>query len=442
MTNNIKYLSKISKKRPWDICLNKENPFIAYILRNVRIFTIAGKEFIKDKCLTQATALTFFTFFSIVPLAAMAFAIAKGFGLEQELEQDILKKYPEYEFVLTNVFKYANAMLKATKGGVIAGAGSILLIYSVISLFNNIENAFNQIWGIKSSRNWFRKISDYISIMIFAPIFVIISSSLTVVLETKLSKILFSSAAILGIKVLSLVLMMIVIFFLYKTLTAAYVKGKSAIFGAFIATLLFEILQWLYIHFQIGVSRFNAIYGSFAAVPLFLLFIQYSWYIVLYGAEIVYAHQYFDKFVFDTEKNQISQYQRKILCALILNKILNLFIDKTKDITIQTLSSELNLSHHLIKLIIQDLIDTDFILEVKKDDSDPIYLPLKPDYQISISELVNKLDNKGTQTIPIKETSELIAATNIIKAIEKHIHLKFGDILVKDIHKKPFCIEM
>jgi membrane protein len=419
----------------WNVRLDKERPVIAYILRNIRIFTLAGKGFINDKCLTQASALTFFTFFSIVPLAALAFAIAKGFGLQQELEKDILQKNPEYEFVLTNIFKYANAMLDAAKGGVIAGAGVLLLLYSVISLLNNIENTFNQIWEEKSSRNWFRKIADYISIMIFAPIFLILSSSLTIVLQTKLSAFLFSSAAVIGIKLLSFGLMVLVFFFLYKTLTNAFVSIKSAFFGAFFATILFELLQWGYIHFQIGVSRFNAIYGSFAAVPLFLLFVQYSWYIVLFGAEIVYAHQHVDKFELETEISSISQRLKKIFSIMILNKILNHFIEGKKGITLQALSTELDIPNRLAQLIIQDLIDTEFVIEVKQETSDPIYLPLKPDYQISVSELIKALEHKGTNALPMDETSHFIAASKTIEKIEKHIQSHFGDILVKDIEK-------
>jgi membrane protein len=435
MINLIKYLWQILKKGLWNVRLDKERPVIAYILRNIRIFTLAGKGFINNKCLTQASALTFFTFFSIVPLAALAFAIAKGFGLQQELEKDILQKNPEYEFVLTNIFKYANAMLNAAKGGVIAGAGVLLLLYSVISLLNNIENTFNQIWEEKSSRNWFRKIADYISIMIFAPIFLILSSSLTIILQTKLSAFLFSSAAVIGIKLLSFGLMVLVFFFLYKTLTNAFVSIKSAFFGAFFAAILFELLQWGYIHFQIGVSRFNAIYGSFAAVPLFLLFVQYSWYIVLFGAEIVYAHQHVDKFELETEISSISQRLKKIFSIMILNKILNHFIEGKKGITLQALSSELDIPNRLAQLIIQDLIDTEFVIEVKQETSDPIYLPLKPDYQISVSELIKALEHKGTNALPMDETSHFIAASKTVEKIEKHIQSHFGDLLVKDIEK-------
>lgn len=433
MLNLIKYIWQILTKGLWNVRLEKEKPVVAGIVRNIRIFTLAGKKFITDKCLTQASALTYFTFFSIVPLVALAFAIAKGFGLEKELEQDILEKNPQYSFVLTNVFEYANAMLKAAKGGVIAGAGVFLLLYSVISLLNNIENVFNQIWEAQQPRNWFRKIADYLSIMIFAPIFLIISSSLTIVIQTKISALFFSGAAVFGIKILSFALLILVFFFLYKVLTNAFVSVKSAIYGATIAALLFEILQWLYINFQIGVSRYNAIYGSFAAVPLFLIFVQYSWYIVLFGAEILYAHQHVDKFEMETEINNISMRLRKILSIMIMNKILNHFANGKKGIQIREISQSLDIPNRLAQNIIQDLMDVELVIEVKQENDDSLFLPLKPDYQINISELIKALEQKGFNQLPIEETKELLKSRESIQNIETLIHQHFGNVLVKDI---------
>lgn len=403
------------------------------ILRHVRVFALAGQKFIADKCLIHASALTYFTFFSIVPLVALAFAIAKGFGLEKELEKDILMRNPEYTFVLTRIFEYANAMLKAAKGGVIAGAGVLLLLYSVISLLNNIENVFNFIWEAKNTRNWFRKIADYISIMIFAPIFLILSSSATIVLQTKLSSILFTTAAVIGIKILSLFLLVLIFFFLYKTLTNAFVSVKSAFFGAFVTALLFELLQWGYINFQIGVSRFNAIYGSFAALPLFLIFIQYSWFLVLFGAELVYAHQYVDKFELEKEISNMSARLKKIFSIMVLNKILTQFISGKKGLKIQEISTQLGIPNRLTQDIIQTLIDIEFIIEVPQEYDDPIYLPLKPDYHITVSELLKALDNRGNNDLPIEETKELKHSKHTIEKIEKVIDQNFGQILIKDI---------
>ncbi|GIV26365.1 MAG: hypothetical protein KatS3mg027_0179 [Bacteroidia bacterium] len=433
MINLIRYIWNILTKNLWDVRLEKEKPVVAWIVRYVRIFSLAGRQFIHNKCIIQATALTYYTFFSIVPLVALAFAIAKGFGLEKELEKEILNKNPQYEFVLVNVFDYANKMLSAAKGGIIAGAGVLLLLYSVISLLNNIENVFNQIWGAQKSKSWFRKIADYIAIMIFAPIFLILSSSAVILLRTKMSSILFSSAAVVGINLISLGLLMMIFFFIFKSLTNAFVSVRSAFFGAFWSALFFELLEWLYLHFQIGVSRYNAIYGSFAAVPLFLLFIQYSWFVVLFGAEIVYAHQHVNEFELETGISNLSNRLKKVLCIMVMNKILNLFVKGDKNISIQKIASNLDLPGHLIQNIIQDLIETEFVIEVKQENDDPIYLPFKPDYQISVSELLKALDGKGTNTLPMDETIEYKSSNELISKVEEIVQNNFGHLLVKEV---------
>ncbi len=433
MINLLKYIWQILTKGLWNVRLDKEKPMVSYILRNIRIFTLAGRKFITDKCLTQASALTYFTFFSIVPLAALAFAIAKGFGLEKELEKDILSKNPEYAFVLTNVFEYANAMLKAAKGGVIAGAGVLLLLYSVISLLHNIEMTFNHIWEVRQPRNWFRKIADYVSIMIFAPIFLIISSSATIVLQTKISAILFSGAAIIGIKIISLLLLVLVFFFLYKTLTNAFVSFKSASFAAFIVSVLFELLQWAYINFQIGVSRYNAIYGSFAALPLFLVFIQYSWYLVLFGAELAYAHQHVDKFELESEISHLSIRLKKIFGVMVLNKILNSFIKGQKGMTVSQISSQLDIPVRLTQNIIQELMNAEYVVEVRQENADPVYLPSKPDYLITVSDFIKNFECNGTNKLPVDETHEFLSALKTIEQIENTIKQHYGKILIKDI---------
>ncbi len=433
MIKLIKYIWQILKQGLWNVRLDKEKPVVLYVLKVIRIFSLTSKKFIADKCLTHASALTYYTFFSIVPLVALAFAIAKGFGLEKELEKNILEQNPEYSYMLANVFEYANTMLKAAKGGVIAGAGVLLLLYSVISLLNNIENVFNQIWEAKQSRNWFRKIADYVAIIIFAPIFLIVSSSITVLAQTKLSSLLFSTAAVIGIKLISLALLILVFFFVFKALTSVFVSTKSAFFSAFISALLFQVLQWAYINFQIGVSRYNAIYGSFAAVPLFLIFIQYSWYLVLFGGELAYAHQYVDKFELEAETDNMSFRLRKIFSIMVLNKILNHFIQGQKGLKINEISEKLDMPNRLVQSIIQDLIDTELIIEIKQEDDDSFYIPLKPDYQITVSKVIQLLETKGVNDLPIEKTKEYEATMQIVEKVKQTIENNFGNLLVKDI---------
>ncbi len=434
MLKIIRIIWSILTKGLWEARIDKQSKAVRFILKYIRIFTLSGKEFYLDKCLIQASALTYFTFFSLVPVVALLFAIAKGFGFDQNLEQEVLTQNPEYTFVLAKVFEYANSMLKAAKGGIIAGGGVLLLLYSVISLLNNIESVFNQIWEVTNTRSWFRKIADYITIMIFAPIFLIFSSSITILLQTKFAAIFVSGIAVFGIKLLSFLILILVFTFLFKALTNTYMSLNSALFGGFFTALLFEILQWGYITFQVGVSKMNAIYGSFAALPLFLIFIQYSWYIVLFGAELTFAHQHVDKYELQTEINNISIRLKRILALLVLNKVINNFSQQGRASSLHEVAQKLDIPFRLAQNIMNELIHINLITEVTgNNNNESTYLPLLPDYKITIPLVLNRLEESGINSIQIDNHDELNITNKLFKDIEEHIDKGFGNKLVKDI---------
>ncbi|HEY1038736.1 MAG TPA: YihY/virulence factor BrkB family protein, partial [Bacteroidia bacterium] len=284
----------------WRLRVEKLDKKQGFLIKQLRIFTLAIKGFNEDKCLLKASALTYYLLFSIVPIIALAFAIAKGFGFEKKLEENLLQDLSEQKEVLTQVFTYANEMLSNAKGGIIAGVGVVLLLWSVMKLLGNIEDSFNEIWEIKKSRSFVRKFTDYLSIILIAPIFIIVSGSITVILKSQVDSAMhdYSWLQTIGpvfrvlLKLLSFLLITGLFTFIYMVLPNTKVKVGSAFKAAIVAAILFELLEWGYITFQIGVAQYNAIYGSFAALPLFLVWVQYSWFIVLFGAELAFANQH------------------------------------------------------------------------------------------------------------------------------------------------------
>ncbi len=294
-------------ERIWQVRIEKINKRQGFFIKQLRIFSLAIKGFNEDDCLTKATALTFYTLFSIVPILALAFAIAKGFGFEKGLQDQIVSSYPQYKEILFNAFTYADKMLQNTKGGLIAGIGVLLLLWSVMKLLLSIENNFNQIWEIKRGRTWVRKVTDYLAIMIISPIFLIVSGGLTVAIQTKLGDFEFmSGATTILLKLFAYFLITCVFAILYLVLPNTKVNAKSAFIAGTISMILFQILQWAYIKFQIGANSMNAIYGTFAALPLFLIWVQYSWYIVLFGAELSFANQFVDHYELENDINKVS----------------------------------------------------------------------------------------------------------------------------------------
>ncbi len=157
-------------------------------IRTLRIILIAQKEFFKDECPSKASALTFYSLLSIVPILALGFAIAKGFGLQNHLEKLVFEQFAGHEDVVMQMVVLSRNLMERTSGGVIAGIGVVFLIWSVFKILNNIELAFNSIWEIAESRTWGRKLSDYLSIMLISPVLLVMSSSATLLISSQLQQ--------------------------------------------------------------------------------------------------------------------------------------------------------------------------------------------------------------------------------------------------------------
>lgn len=413
-----------------------------FLIKQLRIFALAIKGFNEDKCLLKASALTYYLLFSIVPVIALAFAIAKGFGFEQKLEQNLLQDFSDQKEVLLQVFQYANSMLSNAKGGLIAGVGIILLLWSVMKLLGSIEDSFNEIWEIKKSRSWVRKFTDYLSIVLIAPIFIIVSGSITVIIKTQVDNAVqtYTWLEHIGplfrilLKLLSFLLICGLFTFIYMVLPNTKVKFKSAFMAAVVGALLFELLEWAYITFQIGVAQYSAIYGSFAALPLFLIWVQYSWFIVLFGAELAFANQHVDHYELETEIQGISMRYKKVLSLLIANRVVCNFVEGKPALTAEELASKLDLPVRLVRNIIFEFTETGIFSELRTDmEKDVAYQPALSETKLSVRYILDKLDRHGVNDMPIHHTQELENIQHLIDDFDRVLDENKGNVLVKDI---------
>jgi len=278
----------------------------SFLITQLRIIVLAVRGFIEDKCKFRASALTLFSLLSIVPIIAVMFAISKGFGLEKRIESVLLQRMQAQEQVAQKIIEFANSLLENTSGGLIAGIGVAFLFWAVIKVLSNIEHAFNDIWGVKNPRTLARKFSDYLSMILLCPFLLIIASSVTVAINTRTQAILQQFPAFSYVGPLVLLLLKLLPFltiwalfaFIFIFIPNTKVKFTSAFLAGIVAGTIFQIAQWLYISFQIGAAKYSAIYGSFAALPLFVIWVQISWLIVLFGAELAFAHQNVDTYEF------------------------------------------------------------------------------------------------------------------------------------------------
>lgn len=423
----------------WNTSISDISRGKSFLIRQLRIIVLAARGFMNDRVQLRASALTLYTMLSIIPFVAIAFGIAKGFGLDQRLQELLIKEFQTQPEVLTWILNQAGNAIQDTRGGYIAGVGLIILIWSVMSLLDQIESSFNHIWQIQVSRPWLRKFTDYLAIMLVAPIVLTLSSSITVFVTTEL----YSTTASLDfikpivgffIKLAPYLLTWIGLTILFIIMPNTKVKFMPAVVSAIITGTILQLLQWLYIDLQFGISKLSAIYGSFAAIPLFIIWVQSSWIILLLGAELTFANQNLTRYEIEYESLKVSHHQRKALTLVIIKTIVNNFTTGEKAVSSESLSKRLKIPVRLVLDILQDLTDSRLVSMIHEDEHEErLYQPAMDVSKLSVSYILNKLDRKGSDQQVFLESAEYNAMTAMLEDFEKMIDGSESNRLIKDL---------
>jgi membrane protein len=394
-----------------------------FLVQQLRIFVLAIRGFNEDNILLRASALTFYTLISIVPVIALSFAISKGFGFEEMLNEQIHSYFDSQKGVSEVLIGFSHSFLENTKGGVVAGIGVVMLLWSVIKVLSNVELSFNAIWGITKPRSIIRKFTEYLAIMLIAPVFIILSGGITVYISSATSHVLSNDSIFyhLGsvfqilIELIPYILDWLLFTFLYLAMPNTKVEFKHAFFAGIIAGTAFQILEWTYITFQIGVVQYSAIYGSFAALPMFLVWLQSSWLIVLFGCEIAFASQNVKQYIYENEVNNISQLHKKKITLYILLVINKNFNEGKPAFTVNSLCAKLKLPVRLVQNIINELLEIGLVMEANTDKHKLVgYTPARELNNLFASELIALLENKGSNEVPVQNNEEWNWASSVI----------------------------
>jgi membrane protein len=411
-------------------------------LKFLRVLLLSIRGYDEDKCQLRSSALTFYSLISIVPVAAMAFGIAKGFGFEKVLETQLRDKLAGHEEILTNVIQFSHSLLANTRGGVIAGVGLVVLLWAVIKVLGQIEYSFNDIWGIKQKRTTGRMFGDYLSLMLVCPVILILSSGVTVFITTQVNLIVekftilgsFSSIIFFLLKTLPYTLMWGLFTFLYIFMPNTKVRFSSGLVAGIITGTAFQVVQWAYITFQIGVVQYNAIYGSFAALPLFLAWLQLSWLIVLYGAEISFAYQNVDTYEFEPVILQASRRLRTLLSLFVTGRLIKNFIRGEKPMTAGEISNQLEIPIRFVNEILSDLSKSNIVSIAEVDGgNDRGYQPAIDVSALTIQYVIDAIERRGINTMHFTDNPEFASLSASLEAFGRTIEKLPENKLLKEI---------
>jgi len=426
----------------WHTPLSEISKGKTFVIKQLRIIMIAAKGFSNDKVQLRASALTYYSLLSVIPVAAIAFAIAKGFSLDQNLEEMITKEFASHQEVLNWLLQSARSALDQTRGGYLAGVGMVILFWSVMSLLNHIENSFNHIWQIRSSRPWYRKFTDYLTIMLIAPVFIILSGSITVFISAYLTEFM-SKAPILDyfkplvtilVRISPYILTWIALTVLFMIMPNTKVKFLPAVISGIIAGTAVQVLQWVYIDLQFGITKLSAIYGSFAAVPLFILWLQYTWLIILLGAELAFANQNISNYEFESEALNVSHFQKRALLLLILHMIISKFAVGERPISAEYIATQLKIPVRLVREILQDLSGVNLVSVIHENErKERQYQPAMDINKLSVSYVFSKIDRHGNENITVNRNKDYDKVFSMLEKFERLVAKSDSNILIKDL---------
>jgi membrane protein len=401
-------------------------------IKPLRVIILSVRGFDQDKCLLRASALTFYTLFAIIPVIAMFFGIAKGFGFEKRLENSLMENFPGQQEIITKVIAFSESLLEQTKGGVIAGIGVAVLFWSALKVLGHIENSLNDIWEIKENRSWGRKISDYLSVMLLSPVLILMSGSITVFITTQITEITqevtllgyLSPLIFFSFKLIPFVLIWILFSIIYVLMPNTKVNLKAGILAGIIAGTVYQIFQGIYIDFQIGLARYNAIYGSFAALPLFLMWVQITWWIVLFGAELSFASQNVTTYEYEPDSLKVSPAFKKLLTLGVAHLLVHNFKEGQTPLTDSQISERLRIPIRLLHKILYELVSSRLFVETKTHvDHKFGYQPARDINRLSIKNVLEAIEQNGNDDIPVAYTEKLNVLSESLK--------KFGEVMEK-----------
>lgn len=371
------------------------NQAYEWIKSALRFLWNVATHFVNDDCYSKASALAFYTLLSIVPVLAVFFGIAKGFGFEEAFKE-ISNQFFQQPEIGYKLVEFAHTQLKNVQGGLIAGIGTLVLLWTVIGLLINVESIFNQIWKVKKGRSYAQKTRDYLIIFFIAPLFFIISSSLNIYLTQELhtiaqGQVFFKVAGSLLLSLLKLfpyVLSWMLFTFLYLFIPNTSVHWREGLIAGAIAGTAFQLWQWVYIYFQIGLASYGAIYGSFAAVPLFMIWLQVSWLIVLLGAEI--AVEIENNFFMPNRKARLLSFKQASL--LIVYQCIEAFNQGQSPLTDLKLARQLGMPLNHLHTILENLCQHKILAIASFGDEHFGYQPGRAVHNITIHMVCQAID--------------------------------------------------
>lgn len=417
-----------------------------WLINAVKAAFLSIRFFTAHRTMERASALTYYTMLALVPTIALLLGVGKGFGLQEVISFSLHQNLQGQESIIDPITHFAEAYLHESESSVVVGVGIVMLLYVVYSLINNVENVLNEIWQQKQGRSIGRKLTDYVSIIVLLPVSLIVISGCQIFLQTYIKTDLIhyshelSQSLLAVLRWVPYLITYLMLTFIYIVIPNCKVKFRNALAGALIAGTAFMAFQWFYISGQIWVSKYNAVYGSFAALPLFLLWIQAAWIICLYGAELSYATQNIQNYDFLNEAENLSRRDRDFLLTLVAAHVYRRFSLQTEGPTTGQIGQDLQLPARLTGELVSQLAEMGVIVEaVPANDDAPNCWKIGYDSDtFTMARLCEMLATNGRNQLKVDHARGFAHEWEVFVRMQQQGLAEGDSILLRDIRTEDF----
>lgn len=412
------------------------NPVARWAVRQYKLLFYTVQGLSSHGTMVRSAALTFYTLMSLVPVVALVFAVVKGFGLAEGLEQNLYEVLPQSPEVIDYVVGFAQKALARTQGGWVALVGVLTLFWAVIKVFGSIEDAFNNIWEVRSTRSAARKYGDYIAVVVVAPILWVISSSMGNY-AAEILGVAGSPALEVLSRAGSLVVAWVMFTFIYVVLPSTKVRLTAALTAGVVAGTAFVLFQWGYVYLQRWMTSYNAIYGSFAALPLFLLWMQISWEILLLGGELSFAYQNVARFDEERESLLVSYDCRRKLMVGVMVLVSRAFRDGRGAVSFSEIRDRLDVPTRIMNNILYTLVQARMLSEIRTEgtDYDLEYAPARDISTLRVYDILSAVDSHGfgRDTIDMRSNRELRRCAEVVERLKDVTRASTENVLLTEL---------
>ena len=408
-------------------------------VRLIKTVNLTVQAFLNRDLQIKSMAITYQTVFAMVPALALLLAISKGFGFQEIVEKELYAYFPSQSKALGTALGFVDSYLAEASSGILVGVGLIVLLWTLISLLSNIEDAFNNIWDLKEGRSTIQKVKDYIAIFLLIPILMILSSGISIFMSSTM-------VAVMPFKfmtpMINILMELVPVVLTWGAFTLCFwlipntkVEFKfAAISGAFSA-VAFDVLQMLFLSGQIYVSKYNAIYGSFAFLPLMLIWLQLSWLLLLSGCGLTYSLQNVFAYNFFGNLNNVAEsYFRKVLIVVTAVIYRRFHLGLTAP-TRNSLSTTYGLPIRMVSSIAERLKQAGLIQynESGGGKEDPGMVPTTDTDRIMVKDVVTRVESSGMKDFIPEFNTTYRQALDEISEISERMYQAAGDMLVRDL---------